>query len=186
MKNYFIFLDLDGTLWDIYNNPYLVMKSTHFKKSSIQAVNNLINGLQNKGYDPHLVITGRFREDWNACSNALYSQGINQTIPMYPLYIGDLSRGERIGLFLHDFYNNKSIPVYRKITLLDRFKTNYNKKLDNYVVIDDTISDLQNIPRTNLIKTSMYQGALDEHKISSYLEIVAPYKDKNEENYENI
>lgn len=180
-NNYYIFLDIDGTLWDLSINPYLIRTPQKLKKESIDAVNNLIDGLKNKGFKPHLVITSGMRSHWNTCSETLFVNGINPKIPMQPLFVNKrFSRGEKIAIFLHDKHNGKKHPQQREVTFSDHFKTNFAKKVNNYVVIDDSLDKLSNIPNHHIIKTNLYTGALNNEMVINYLENISPYIDESE------
>lgn len=180
-NKYFIFLDIDGTLWDFRDNPFMIMHSTHFNKDSVQAVNLLISGLKEKNYEPNLIIIGQLRENWDKCKAALYDQGLNCQVPLYPLSIGKFSRGERISLFLHDFYHGKDVnSTKRNFSFADNVHKHYNKKLNNYVVIDDNISHLHNIPTSHIIETNMLCRALNSNLVNDFLLKTPAYNNEPE------
>ena len=170
MEKYFIFLDIDGTLWDNSENPFPLIKSDKLNTNSVSAVNFLAEQLKNNGFCPEIVVISKQREHWNYCTKLLHSHGLNPELQLIKLPIGKFTRGERISLLLHDASHNKNIyTLHRNFTVFDYLKRDYACKCNNYVVIDDRPEELRNIPEKNYIQTNIDNGRLKQEMVVNYL-----------------
>lgn len=170
MKKYFVFLDIDGTLWDNEGNKIKYVKSKDLNRDSVNAVNYLAEQLKLNGFNPEIVVISKQREHWFQCQQLLRWHGLNPNLPLIKLPIGKFTRGERISLLLHDVSKNKDIyREQRRFTIFDYLHTDFASKCDNYVVIDDDYEALKNIPLSNYIKTNIDNGRLTHTMVAEYL-----------------
>ena len=70
MKNYYIFLDIDGVLWDWEYIKYITINQTKhhkiiqdFNPKSINTLNHLINTMRKQKYNVTLVISSTWRNN---------------------------------------------------------------------------------------------------------------------------
>jgi len=165
MDKFFVFLDIDGTLWDwkyIKSLPY----KTHgiikqYNPESIRALNHLLNILS-KSYNPELVVTSSLRKNMVELLDDLISQGLDINI-----------RGLEIGSTIFDVVANKSraqeILVYAKNTLSD-----------NFVIIDDDGFDYaDHFPSNRIIKPNIFKGSLSKEMVDEF--VTVHFKDKVDE-----
>lgn len=174
MKTYFIFLDIDGVLWDNRQYEHPRFKSQELNSESVEALNFLVKQIAHNGYAPQIVVVSRQRTNWQACQNLLYSHNVTKSVPMIKLPIPNsdckFSRGERINIFLHDFAHGKDVTTgVRKYTAFDHFGKNYAKKFKDFVMLEDDFLNLKNIPEENIIKTNIDYDCLDIHKVINFL-----------------
>jgi len=174
MDKFFIFLDIDGTLWDKSdcNYPFLVRNDLNPK--SVNAVNTLVFELEKRKYSPIFVIISARRNPWDECQMILYENGITTKIPMIKLPLNkSIPRGHKISIFLHDYYhNNDFLRENGKYSILDKLKTNFCKKVNNYVVIDDHRDWNLNIPLNHFIKPDMNKRCFDLGFLNDFLELL--------------
>lgn len=176
MEKFYVFLDIDGTLWDNSNSQWWRIESDRLNPQSIYAANTLIEKLKSRDYNPEFVIISRRRTNWNNIKKVLYSQGLTPDIPMHKLPFGKLSRGHRISIFLHTNKSSKNQTIEQNhMRLFDRFHTSYANKTNNYVVIDDNRNNLLNIPTSHHIQPDMQKRCLDMKHVKDFLELL----DKN-------
>lgn len=154
-KTFYIFLDIDGVLYDwdyIINevNSGRMKRGSCFKKfkpESIKALNYLIKmlGLQ---YDVKLVISSTWRSDLSGTIQTLKKNGLeyNNLIERTP-FIEPSKRGEEILWFLKD-------------------KENYK-----FVIIDDEQFDFSiYFKKSSIIKTEMFHDALSVLHVRKFLD----------------
>lgn len=171
MEDFFIFLDIDGTLWDNSNKAKRMIESDELDPQSVEAVNNLIFSLKERNFNPAVVIISKKRIHWRNCEDLLYSYNLTPSVPLYSLPIGKFTRGERISLFLHDAYKGKDIfSGYRDFSFFDNLHKNFASKCYNYVVIDDNRSQLTNIPWSNYIQTNIDNSCLNQSMVDQFLQ----------------
>lgn len=164
-ERFYVFLDIDGVLWDWKNvknlfnraiKPMGALPDATFNPESMQALNHLLNKLSDH-YEPFLVITSKWRTELNETVNALYYNDLifSGAIDSTSLLKG-MPRGIEIQQYLLNHDNSK-----------------------NYVVIDD--SNTTGIPYfldlDKFIKTSMFH-ALDKQQIDSYLNTLKPTEEE--------
>ncbi len=171
MEKYFIFLDIDGTLWDNSQSEIKKVVSQDLSADSVSAVNFLCENLQHNGFKPEIVIISKQRVHWLKCRWNLWEHGLNKEIPLIKLPIGKFTRGERISLMLYDAKRGKDIyETEHKFSLFDYFHLDYASKCNNYVVIDDRPKELANIPSSNYIQTNIDNGRLNTQMVVNYLQ----------------
>ena len=167
---YYVFLDIDGTLWDNSESSIKKVSSKNLHPDSVNSVNFLCDQLRVNGYTPEIVIISKQRIRWIECCWNLVQQGIDRTVPLIKLPIGKFTRGERISLMLHDINRGKNVyETGHKFSVFDYLHLDYAKKCDNYVVIDDKPEALANIPQSNYIQTDIDCGRLNMEMVSDYL-----------------
>ncbi len=164
MKNFYIFLDIDGVMydWDYIISEVdagrmregkLIQK---FKPESIEALNLLINELE-KYYSVHLIISSTWREDMHFAVDTLKNNGLkyNKDIEKTPIY-DPTKRGEQILDYLSD------------------------KRDFDFVIIDDEMFDFNKYFRPeNIIKCEMFHSALSIEMVENYLNKKIKNKEKN-------
>ena len=153
-KKFYIFLDIDGVLWD---EPHILEQSKNdslydslgknaFKKESMQALNLLIEGLE-QSYSVQLVISSDRRGDMQKTTKVLYDNELKyqNKIDKTPATLSQI-RGFEIKKYLLQ-----------------------KNELKSYVVIDDEIADIKPfVPMEKIIKTSD-QSALNLKQVKHFL-----------------
>ena len=154
MKNFYIFLDIDGVLYDW---GYIIAETDagrrekgglidKFKPESIYALNLLINELQ-KDYNVGLVISSSWRSNLPFTIQTLKDNGLiyNKKIERTPIY-NPSKRGEQILDYLAD-------------------KTNYD-----FVIIDDEMFDFEKFfEKDKIIKCEAFNSALSVKMVDDFL-----------------
>ena len=146
-EQYFIFLDIDGTLIDqeygqLSCGPYFSFgENLTLNPESIEALNILINSLEQK-YDTRLVITSGRRENLHACVRNLYDNGLKYDRPITCTPFEDGRRGQKIV----DFMMTSSEPRFPKVQKLVNFilKRYADHDYKNYVVLENDVSKIKN------------------------------------------
>ena len=178
-KKYYIFLDIDGTLYDAahcpnYDPDYPLLKYfPMLKKSSVNAINTLLEKLEEQ-FDTQLVITSQRRTDMETCSSYLYGFGLRYNKPLYRTTLDkNLIRGEQILQFMKDAGEG---PFNYKKGFMKGLKYVLTKEdFKNFVVIDD---EDKNNRLTNVIhKSRIIFSDHDFESITS--EQIIGYLDKN-------
>lgn len=154
-KKFYIFLDIDGVLYDW---DYIIgevesgrMKRgsfiNKFKPESMMALNFLIQSLSIK-YDVQLVISSTWRSNLPFTIKTLKDNGLkyNKIIEATPIW-DPAKRGEQILSYLND---------------------NHCKK--EFVIIDDEMFDFAKyFDKKNIIKTEMFHSALSKSDVEKFL-----------------
>ncbi len=149
MEKFYIFLDIDGVMWNwnwrrmqvdngIDKKGGLIRK---FKPESVDALNYLLKKLSNH-YDPILVISSTWRRDMDRLEDALLSQGVEYHKPMLCTAV-DKGRTKEI----RDFIEERQVG-------------------NRYVVIDDEFLPFK---EANFIHTNIFDDALDKYKVDKWL-----------------
>lgn len=161
--NFYIFLDIDGVLYDI---PWLmsefdkgntaVRDHKHFKPESMMALNHLISTLQEE-YNVDLVISSTWRSDLEGTIKTLKDNGLS--------FNGKVNRT-----------GFAKSPYFRGNEILDYLKNKPNS--DNFVVIDDeTFNFPECFPASKIIKTSYEKGSLSLKMVNDFLEEISSPND---------
>ncbi len=155
-ENFYLFLDIDGVLWDwkwrlseikqgrIRKGSFI----TEFNPESIDALNNLINYI-NGDYDCNLVISSSWRNFMTKTLSTLKKNKLilPKIVDRTELSIRNNYRGEEIINYLQDKDDN-----------------------DNYVIIDDDMHDFKKFFNpSRIIKTNIYDESLRHHHILDYI-----------------
>ena len=155
-ENFYIFLDIDGVLWDWKYRISAIKEGkasksgiiSSFNPESIDALNNLI-ALLDQNFSPELVISSTWRENMFATKKALYKNGLefNKPINCTPRHLNPFFRGKEILEYLNSVGHT-----------------------ENYVVIDDGSFDFSNtLNKNNIIKTNIANGSLTNSHIKKYI-----------------
>lgn len=172
---YYVFLDIDGTLWDArfayyyYGSGFNNVPYPRLKKESVEAVNLLLRSLENK-YDPTLILTSKKREYMPECIEYLKRYGLDYAKPIISLPFGNNSRGARIIKYMQS-QNSKpehlSKPQNLLAKLLDSFIIKGNQ---NYVVLEDEYKIIKNtIPSRRLIFSDHNKKSITHKQVEHYL-----------------
>lgn len=159
MKNFYIFLDFDGTMTDTEHIKRLYYQGVRgedvtkiFKPESIEALNYLIDYL-NEEFDVHLVISSIWRKNMEETLFYLKKNNIKldkiKTIDKTEFYYDQDGRNRR----------DKEIKQYLK----------EHNETENFVAIDDEAT-MFNIPSKNKIKTFINDGALNKAMVIEWIE----------------
>lgn len=172
-EQYFIFLDIDGTLVDFeygqrVRGPFFSFgENTVLNPESIEALNLLIQSLE-QTYDTRLVLTSGRRENLRACVRNLYDNGLKYDRPITCTPLEEGRRGQKI----IDFMMTSSLPKHPKLQkivdyLLRRYADHGYK---NYVVLDNDVSKIRyEIPPERRIVTNAKRRALQPYQVEKYL-----------------
>ena len=154
MKNFYVFLDIDGVMydWDYITEEInqgrlqrggIVKK---FKPESVDALNYLIKELE-KSYNVELVISSTWRSNLPLTEQVLKANGLSfsKELERTPIAFPN-QRGKQISKYLED-------------------KTNYD-----FVIIDDEMFDFEEYFNPNkIIKCEIFHSALSMSKVEKYL-----------------
>ena len=172
-EQYFIFLDIDGTLVDLEygqraRGPFFSFgKNTVLNPESIEALNLLIDSLEQK-YDTRLVITSGRRKNLHECVRHLYDNGLKYDKPITCTPLTEGRRGQKIV----DFMMTSSTQKYPKAKKLIDFilKRYADHGYKNYVVLENDISKIRyEIPPARRIITNAKNKALQPYQVEKYL-----------------
>ena len=172
-EQYFIFLDIDGTLVDFdygcqVRGPFFTFgENTVLNPESIEALNLLIESLEQK-YDTRLVITSGRRKNFPACARNLFENGLKYDKPITCTPLESGRRGQKIV----DFMMTSSLPRHPKVQkavdfILKRYADHGYK---NYVVLENDVSKIRyEIPPARRIITNAKHRALQPSQVEKYL-----------------
>lgn len=157
MKNFYIFLDFDGTMNDIEHLIKLsklgVARITKvFKPESISALNFLIENLS-KNYDVNIVITSSWRVNMPEAISRMKDNSIKLDL------VKNIDKTD----FVCDQYDRSLRDKEIKKFLREHYES------ENYVVIDDEAGRF-NLPVTNIIETNLNNAALNMTMVKHWLE----------------
>ncbi|MBE7075018.1 MAG: hypothetical protein E7376_03475 [Clostridiales bacterium] len=156
MNNFYIFLDIDGVMYDwTYIKSHTSKQSkliTNFNPQSVFALNYLINNLS-KIFNVVLVITSTWRKDMQKCKNILLKNGVK---------LNNLSK-----LTCTNISQNQHLRGEEIVNYLKENSINLN---NNYVIIDDEMFDyLSHFSKTNIIHTNIFNNSLNISQINEFL-----------------
>ena len=154
MKKFYIFLDIDGVMWDW---DYIISETdagrrgkggmiNSFKPESIEALNLLISQL-GRTHDVQLVISSSWKGNMARTTKVLKDSGLlyDKRLARTPTYSTD-RRGEEILIYLNN--NNKS----------------------DFVIIDDEMFDYSlYFKKENIIKCEINHSALSLKNVEEFL-----------------
>jgi hypothetical protein len=172
-EQYFIFLDIDGTLIDFNYGQYVrgpffsFGENTVLNPESIEALNLLIDSLEQK-YDTRLVITSGRRENLHSCAKNLYDNGLKYDRPITCTPLTEGRRGQKIIDFMMTSSKSKH-PTAKKMVdfILKRYADN---GYENYVVLENNVSKIRyEIPPKRRIITNAKCRALQPYQVEKYL-----------------
>ena len=154
-KNFYIFLDIDGVLWDWDWRLKAIdkgqIKNLHFisdfNPKSVQALNFLIEKLKEEN-DVKLVISSTWRNNLEFTSEIFKNHNLNYD-------------GELLATKLSDHREKRGLEI------LDFLKTH---EKGDFVIIDDEYCDLKNHFSTDkIIKTAIFDNSLSQKHIDAWL-----------------
>lgn len=189
-ENYYVFLDIDGTLWDakfaygIYGDIFNYISYPTLKKDSINAVNLLLRSLEEK-FNTKLVITSRKREYMSECIDYLQKNGLKYDKPIFCLPFGETYRGARIVGYMQE-QNNKPEHLSRPQNLFSKLLNAFIiKGSQNYVVLEDDFKLIKSsIPSRRLIFSNHQRKSITTKQVENYLKTNKIPVAKNEKTYE--
>lgn len=174
-ENYYVFLDIDGTLWDakfaynVYGAGFNYIVDPRLKKDSIEAVNLLLRSLEEK-FDTQLVITSKRREYMNECVSYLQKYGLKYDKPILCLPFGKNYRGERIIGYMQDQNDNPEHLKKPQNALAKIFNAFIVKGKQNYVVLEDEYKLIKHsVPSRRLIFSDHNKRAITSKQVRNYL-----------------
>lgn len=160
MKNFYIFLDIDGVVYDynwLKHSNNKASSLQRFKPESINALNYLILTLE-KHYNVDLIITSTWR---------LFK--FDELIAIFN------NSGLIYDKTIHKTKDNNN-PITRSKEILEYL--NDKKDRDNFVIIDDESFDFDlHFNKKNIIKTNIKDNALNKEMVDNFLKTFS----KNEE-----
>lgn len=150
-EKFYIFLDIDGVLWDWNYRMREINKKekkhskiiSNFNPESVNALNYLISKI-NKNYDCYIVISSTWRSNMPFTENMLKSSGLKYDKPFLstPISNEPIKRGEK-----------EIFPMTKKLN-------------GNYLIIDDEYFDFEKIfPKEKIIKTNIQFGSLKPEQV---------------------
>ena len=158
-EKFYIFLDIDGVLWDWKWRISEVKNGrvrgggivSDFDPASIGALNSLISTLSSQ-YDCRLVVSSTWRVNMNLTERALRKNGVlipDDILERTPLTVRRGSRGREIIAYLCEKEDN-----------------------NNFVIIDDEMFDYeQYFYSKQIIKTDIYSGALNKQHVIDWFDV---------------
>lgn len=149
---FYIFLDIDGVLYD-WN--FILKKSDkkactikNFDPKSIDALNFLIEKLS-KSFNVEIVITSTWRINMQKTIEILLKNGLNKTIKINSTEISNY-------------------PQNRGLEILNYLQNNSCK---NFVIIDDEMFDFDKyFKKSHIIKTNIFNSSLNKEMIINFLD----------------
>lgn len=186
--NYYVFLDVDGTLWCEYylselvvdaetrklieldaDDPLAGYENIKLSSESIEAVNTLIRSLKNK-FNVKLVITSRRRNNLLKCINYLKVNGLEFDDTIFCIKRGIDPRGIKILDFLNFMGENQKVPKLRKSWLVGLLYKFSKTGFENYVVIDDDEKAIKGfVPPKRFIEVDGIKSSLTKRQVERYL-----------------
>lgn len=165
-EKFYVFLDIDGTLWDwdtlIKNQKKIIV----LNEESVESLKVLLESIKRK-YDLDLVITSRRRCCWNDCLCFLEMNGFDVRS-----YFPNKTQLERIktprGVKIAEYLRGDRLILGPFQKFLAR--RILNAKKNNFVVIDDDLRPLKKyVPKENIICTDSVRRALDHEMVERFL-----------------
>lgn len=185
---YFVFLDIDGTLVDFnydqrMRGPFFEFgENTVLNPESIEALNLLLESLEQK-FDTSLVITSGRRKNFVPCVKNLYDNGLKYDRAITCTPLTQKRRGQKIV----DYMITSSLPRYPKIQkMVDFIMRRYaDHGYKNYVVLENDASKIRyEIPPERRIMTNAKKRALQPEQVVKYLKAnnlpIAEYEKQRE------
>ena len=177
-EQYYIFLDVDGTLWDntwasqFYGpfTPYINPETFigPLKSESVQALNFLISSIE-KHHNVSLIITSKRRQNMPRCIEFLHNQGLTYDKPIFCTKYSSGPRGQKIIDYMTE--QGETALSYQNKGFIERVLFNFaNNDFKNYVVLDDNVSPLKKfIPESRMLLTNKEKQALTMKAVEKYL-----------------
>ena len=165
-SDYFVFLDIDGTLWDWEYR--LKHKGKLLRPESMNALNYLLDKLS-ESYNVKIVMTSKRRQYFKETCKLLYDSGLDSkynNIDRTPWEEG--ARGKKILEYMKN--QGCKFPQQNNKVVMKMLKMLRKKIFSNYVVLDDDIDKItEYIPRQRIISPNMDYNSLDLKMVKEYL-----------------
>lgn len=168
-RDFYVFLDIDGVLWDwkwrkeqinlgLIKKPFSII--TNFKPESMQALNYLIENL-NARYNCKLVISSSWRYMLERAKQTLIKNGLTYDQEILA--------------------TDTNTPLYGREFQILRFLKSRDEKC-KYLIIDDTMFGYDNhfCPQ-KVIRTNIFNNSLNMTQVISWLKVHNLYKEKSNE-----
>lgn len=155
-ERFYVFLDVDGVLWDwewrIQNIRAGRLRKggviTEFNKDSIDAVNALLDCL-GKRYNCRLVLSSTWRLDKNLAKEILMRNGLTMDYGL-------------------DFTPVTATPKFRGREILTYLDKKANPQ--NILIIDDEQFDFEKyFKKSQMIKTDIFKGGINRQAVDKWL-----------------
>ena len=152
-ENFYVFLDIDGVLWDwdylISNNIKTTGTIKTFNPESVKSLNFLLTKLKDN-FNPILVISSTWRNDMFETIKVLKENEVE-------LNLKNLSKTPI-----------SKTPELRGLEILKYLDSQENK--ENFVIIDDEMFDFKNHFKENrIIKTDIFKAGLNIKQVKTFL-----------------
>ena len=156
-KDFYVFLDIDGVLWDWKFIREMVESGklkrggliNTFNPQSIRAIDNLLYGLE-KQYNVQLVLSSTWRYEMHTAIKTLKRNGFEHYAQMDTTPI--TRTPEHRGLEILKYLEDKQKPY-------------------DFLVIDDEMYDFADcFDLSHLIKTSMVDASLSQSQVDAFLQ----------------
>lgn len=165
-ENFYVFLDIDGVMWDWPWRIEEIKKGrirkgaaiTEFNPESVNALNQLLSYV-NENYNCNLVISSTWRSFMKTTISTLKKNQVilPENIDRTPFSKASKQRGKEIADYLQGKPNS-----------------------DNILIIDDETSDIiKHFSPDKIIKTSVYDESLRERHIEDWIERLNPHTELN-------
>lgn len=150
MKDFYIFLDIDGVMWDwdfakSHYKSFPIKKFNEFNPQSIQALNMLILSLE-KQFGVQLVISSTRRNNLFELEQVFKQNKIAYHKPLQATPFLGSKRGKEILEFLKGATNQTQ-----------------------FCIIDDETSDMPQFHKDRIIKTEIFHASLKPEQVSKFL-----------------
>lgn len=174
-QKFYIFLDIDGTMWDMKDLRVRKKYAIEMNPESGKALTILMDSL-NMDYDADLVITSRRRTSWESCLDffRFSCYDIDKYNPhMTHLKHVNKPRGVKIAEYMYNAEkgrDGKNLRFFLKPFEKMCARKIGKKMTSRFVVIDDDMRPISGIlPNENLIHTNKYIQSLNCEMVESFL-----------------
>jgi hypothetical protein len=152
-ENYYIFLDIDGVMFDwkyrLSSGKKLGGIIKDFNPESVKALNFLCQTLGEQ-FNTSVVVTSTWKNHWQELLHTFAENGVD---------LGNAALDKTI---------SKENPNLRGKEIIEYL--GQEKNSGNYVIIDDEMFDYrEHFNMSNIIKTNMQDGSLNMSMVTNYL-----------------
>jgi len=178
-NNFYIFLDIDHSLWDWDYYKSENNKGGLFNPKSLEALNYFLELLRERNYNTTIVVTSKSRNNISDAIVLLRAEGLDSTVP---IDCTGGAKGSDSGANIIEYLKCHESGIVPSLSISDRFMAAlYPKRVfDQYVVIDNRVDHLlPYIPKKHRIITNTVSGSLSKEMINLHINI------ENFSNFEN-